>query len=153
MSRTTKQPKTGGKAVDSHCQNNGICPTCISNRTISSQRQESKAVLALREYLRTTPQEELDASFAAVEAMDIQGPTLDEVLAMSPVWQLQLAEQQLAVANAQLEVVRKALKEITNFSPQLDADIQEHGTGRFMYLWTRAVATKAIQDMRNLKRK
>lgn len=51
MSRTTKQSKTGGKAVASSCQNNGTCNYCHDNRTISSQRQESKAVLALREYL------------------------------------------------------------------------------------------------------
>ena len=146
MSRTTKQPKTGGKAVSCHCQNNGSCSYCLSNRTISSQRQESKAVQALREYLRNAPQDLLDEDLAAIQAMDIQGPSLSEYLATNPVWQLHLAEQQL-------EVARKALKEITNFSPQLDADIKEHDSGRFMYLWTRAVATKAIQDMRNLKRK
>ena len=146
MSRTTKQPKTGGKAVDSHCQNHGSCPTCHDNRTISSQRQESKAVLALREYLRTTPQEELDASVAAVEALNIQGPTLKEVLALSPVWQLHLAEQQLAVA-------RKALYDISTWNQQLDDDVVLHNSGRVIWRSCVTTALDAIRDMRTLKRK
>ncbi|AWM31344.1 hypothetical protein [Hymenobacter nivis] len=80
MSRTTKQPKTGGKRISSQCQNNGQCNWCVNNRTIASQRQESKAVLALREYLRTADPAELKASFDRVEAMNIQGPTLQELI-------------------------------------------------------------------------
>ena len=80
MSRTKKQPKTGAKAVDSRCQNNGQCNWCVNNRTIASQRRESKAVMALRECLRTTPQEVLDALMAEVKALNIQGPTLQDLI-------------------------------------------------------------------------
>lgn len=39
MSRTTKQKKTGGKAVSSHCQNNGSCSYCYSNRLIHTLKE------------------------------------------------------------------------------------------------------------------
>ena len=37
----------------------------------------------LRQYLRNTPAHELAADWAAVEALDIEGPTLSEVLSLS----------------------------------------------------------------------
>lgn len=40
-------------------------------------------VALLREYLRTTPAQELAADWAAVEALGIEGPTLSEVLSLS----------------------------------------------------------------------
>ena len=43
MSKTKKQPKTGGKRVSSHCQNNGCCEWCRTNRTISSIKQDLKS--------------------------------------------------------------------------------------------------------------
>ena len=146
MSRTTKQPKTGGKAVSCHCQNNGSCSYCLSNRTISSQRQESKAVQALREYLRNAPQDLLDEDLAAIQAMDIQGPSLSEYLATNPVWQLHLAEQQLIVA-------RNALKEIATWDQALQDTVVAYGSGTGVWLGCVTTANKAIQDMRNLKRK
>ena len=83
MSRSSKLPKTGGKAVDSHCQNNGTCPTCQSNRTIAAQKEQGRVVELLREYLRNTPSAELEADWAAIEALDIQGPTLAQVLQLA----------------------------------------------------------------------
>lgn len=83
MSRSRKQPKTGAKAVDSHCQNNGHCDWCLTQRTIASQRQESKAVLSLREYLQTTPQEKLNEIYSRVKAMNLQGPTLQELICLN----------------------------------------------------------------------
>lgn len=55
MSRTIKQPLTGGKKVAHSCRNNGTCPWCTGNRTIASQRSESAAAVGLNEHLRPTP--------------------------------------------------------------------------------------------------
>lgn len=81
MSRTTKQPKTGGKRVSSHCQNNGQCNWCVDNRTIASQKQESAALLRLREVLETTPKHVLDEIWDRVQAMELpKGPTLQDLI-------------------------------------------------------------------------
>jgi hypothetical protein len=40
----------------------------------------SPAVLALREYLRTADPKELEASWRKVEAMNLQGPTLSQLI-------------------------------------------------------------------------
>jgi hypothetical protein len=53
MNRTIKQPLTGG---------------------------ESRAVLALREYLQAASPEELDADWHKVEGMGLQGPTFSELM-------------------------------------------------------------------------
>lgn len=113
---------------------------------MTNKQSESHAVLALREYLRTTPREELDAITVQVNSLNIQGPTLKEVLDLSPVWQLHLAEQQL-------EVARKALHAIGDCPPEVRAEVKRHFSSEGMWRACIATATKAIQDMRNLKRK
>lgn len=82
MSRSNKQPLTGGKRVAHSCRNNGTCPYCTGNRTIASKRGESAAVLALREYLQTAPPEELEEDWVHVKAMNLTGPTLSELMQM-----------------------------------------------------------------------
>jgi hypothetical protein len=47
MSRTIKQPLTGGKAVDHTCRNNGTCHACLNNRTIAVQKQAARADYSL----------------------------------------------------------------------------------------------------------
>ena len=42
MSRSTKKPKTGAKAVAHSCRNNGTCDYCKSNRLHKHKREESK---------------------------------------------------------------------------------------------------------------
>jgi hypothetical protein len=80
MSRSTKKPKTGGKAVSSRCQNNGGCDYCENNRKIATIKGENKSVDLLRDYLRSTPPAELVADWAVVEQLGLKGPTLSEVL-------------------------------------------------------------------------
>lgn len=40
LTRKDRRKKlTGGKAVDNHCRNNGVCPVCTSNRTYKNQKR------------------------------------------------------------------------------------------------------------------
>jgi aspartate ammonia-lyase len=103
-------------------------------------------VLALRKLLQETPQEELDEVMARVKAMNLEGPTLSEYMANNTAYQLHIAKQQL-------EIARTALKEISAWSLQLQQDVEEHGTAMSMWRHAGIKAGKAIQDMRNLKRR
>lgn len=49
MSRTYKQKKTGGKATTYSCRNNGTCPWCTRNRTISTLRRMGNGRIQMKE--------------------------------------------------------------------------------------------------------
>lgn len=49
MSRTYKKKKTGGKATTYSCRNNGTCPWCTRNRTISTLRRMGNVRLQMKE--------------------------------------------------------------------------------------------------------
>lgn len=62
-------------------------------------------------------------------------------------------EEQLYLAEQQLLVARKALKEIATWDQALQDTVVAYGSGTGVWLGCVTTANKAIQDMRNLKRK